>query len=330
MKKRIALVDFSGIYYANALPMCYDKIAEGKIDYNEIEPLLRHKLFKSLLLLTRKLNIALSDIVICCDGRGNWREMFNPYYKQGRKESKEESEINFNELARLQNNFLNDLKVLNFNVVKIAKMEGDDIVASIVAKNKYTNKYKEVVVVSNDKDLVQLLEYPNVHIYASRKDTVIYYDKQVTFNNEDRETIYEQLEMSPKRFLMRQILFGDKTDGVPNVKNPIDFYVNGEGRAKGLGDKEFEKEFPKSLDDNSIQKVLKNYNTKRIAQNTEMIDLKHIPDFYQRVAYRLFVANDEMIQEKPIKANELNSYFVKKGLSDLSNTLSAGFIRVNS
>ena len=103
-------------------------------------------------------------IIITADGRQSWRKAYDTTYKSGRKAQRESHEdINWEVMFGKMNRLLETIdRVTDWFVVKTHSFEADDWFA--VAARYYTDC--EVVVVSYDSDLQQLLVYPNVKIFS--------------------------------------------------------------------------------------------------------------------------------------------------------------------
>jgi DNA polymerase-1 len=94
------------------------------------------------------------------------------------------------------------IEAMNIESYDIENAEADDIIATIVAKNN--EKYNQVVICSPDKDYSQLLVYPNVQQYDTKKKIFITADD-----------IIDKYQIDPSRFIKYQALVGDKCDNVP-------------------------------------------------------------------------------------------------------------------
>lgn len=106
-------------------------------------------------------------VILACDGRGNWRKDVDPNYKANRKAFRESFEdINWDEEFNNFNVFIKQLDSSTpFYILKLNKLEADDIIASAVRFYKDYN----CIIVSTDKDYDQLLSLSNVRIFSSSK-----------------------------------------------------------------------------------------------------------------------------------------------------------------
>ncbi|MBL6664515.1 MAG: DNA polymerase I [Rickettsiales bacterium] len=93
---------------------------------------------------------------------------------------------------------------LSLPILEKAGFEADDIIATI-AKQSAKQGY-EVLIVSSDKDLMQLID-DNISMYDAMKNRLI---------NEDQ--VVEKFMVKPKKVLDILALMGDSSDNIPGVK----------------------------------------------------------------------------------------------------------------
>lgn len=113
----------------------------------------------------RRVGIESTDtIIVACDGRGNWRKDIDANYKADRKEKRESClDIDWTEMYSRFDTLLEDInKGLDWHIIKIDKLEADDIMA--VGCRYFKNN--EVVLVSFDADMEQLAVYPHVKVFS--------------------------------------------------------------------------------------------------------------------------------------------------------------------
>jgi len=116
----------------------------------------------------RKIGIdPFDEIILACDGKGNWRKDYEKEYKANRKAFRESFEdINWSEMFDDFDELLNNLNAgTTWQVIKIDKIEADDI-ASVACRHF---KDKEIILVSYDSDWEQLWYYDNVKIFSILK-----------------------------------------------------------------------------------------------------------------------------------------------------------------
>ncbi len=128
--------------------------------------------------------------------RENFRNDIFPDYKGTRKETPEELIPQFPIIRRV-------VDILNLNFLEMEGYEADDLIATyadLALKQNF-----EVVVVSADKDLMQLIR-PGVEYYDSMKDKF--------FTPAD---VQEKFGVLPEKVVDVQALSGDSIDNVPGV-----------------------------------------------------------------------------------------------------------------
>ena len=128
--------------------------------------------------------------------RQNFRNQIFADYKGTRKETPEELIPQFPIIREA-------VDVLNINHLEMEGYEADDLIATYA--KKALEKGLEVVVVSGDKDLMQLIR-PNVEFYDPMKDKF--------FTPED---VKEKFGVYPDKVVDVQALSGDSIDNVPGV-----------------------------------------------------------------------------------------------------------------
>ncbi len=128
--------------------------------------------------------------------RKNFRNEIFPDYKGTRKEIPEELIPQFPIIHKA-------VEVLNLNHLEMEGYEADDLIATYARKAR--EEGDEVVVVSADKDLMQLIR-DGVEFYDSMKDKF--------FTPED---VKEKFGVYPDKVVDVQALAGDATDNVPGV-----------------------------------------------------------------------------------------------------------------
>lgn len=83
--------------------------------------------------------------------------------------------------------------------------EADDIMATLA--NKYNTQFDETLLVTTDKDMLQLLTMKNVFVYNPQTHKYIY-----------EEDVFEKYSVTPEQFTTYQSLIGDKVDNIPGIK----------------------------------------------------------------------------------------------------------------
>lgn len=189
MTKKVCLVDGSG-YIFRAFYALPPMTSPDGLPVNAVLG------FTNMFLrLTQK--IACDYCLVLFDAkRENFRNQIFPDYKATRKETPEELVPQFPIIREATD-------ALNLNHLEMEGYEADDLIATYAQKALEAGM--EVVVVSADKDLMQLIR-PGVEYYDPMKDKF--------FGPED---VKEKFGVYPDRVIDVQALAGDSTDNVPGV-----------------------------------------------------------------------------------------------------------------
>ena len=193
------LMDFSGIAVAT--------IAVNKVND---ENMLRHMMLNSVRMYNKKFRDQYGQMIICCDGANNWRRGYFPQYKANRRKSRDDSGFDWAEAFRIMHKVKDEIKEnFPYKVIHLEGCEADDIIGTMVEHTQEFGQYEEVMIVSSDKDFLQLQKYGNVRQWSHIPKKEI-------------------KDPHPKLNLIDKILSGDTGDGVPNVLSGDDTFVNGE------------------------------------------------------------------------------------------------------
>ena len=252
------------------------------------ESMIRHMFLNSIRYNRKKFVDDWGEIVICCDSKNVWRKDIFPYYKANRKKSRSESDIDWNELFTVIHKIRDEIdESFPYKVINVDRVEADDIIGTIVHDNgtELNTGGEKFLILSGDKDYIQLHSYANVGQYDPVRKRWIRND-------------------NPDKYLKEHILKGDAGDGVPNVLSADNCLAIGERQrpmtSKRLytlldgGEKEMNEE------------ILSGYH-----RNKMMIDLKEIPQNYK----------DEILEiynkDKGIGREGLFNFFIKHKLKHL-------------
>lgn len=215
------------------------------------EGLFRHMVINSLRSYKQKFGDSYGEIVIACDDKNYWRKQVFPYYKANRKKNREASEINWASVFDTFNRIKNEIReFFPYRVIQVEHAEADDIIATLV--NNYGNKDESILILSGDKDFVQLQTSKNVKQYDPVRKKWINVD-------------------DPKKFLFEHILKGDAGDGVPNVLSDDDTFVS-DKRQRPLTQKKIDKIY------NDGVFLLDKIADRNFMRNKHMVDLSMVPE----------------------------------------------------
>lgn len=124
------------------------------------------------------------------------RTTLDPKYKAHRKPNKDE------DLRKFRNVIVKLINGSGWELIRIDGAEADDIIASLTAKNSME---AQTVVYSNDRDLRQLLSYPN---------TVMFQNPGMFYT---RRMFKIEHGFDPDKYLYYKALVGDKSDNISGV-----------------------------------------------------------------------------------------------------------------
>lgn len=259
---------------------------------NAIQPdLVRHMVINTIRSLKTKFGPEYGELVIACDDRKYWRREIFPPYKGNRKADREKSSINWPALFDILNQIKQELKDnFPYRVIQVEGAEADDVIASICMEfGSELNNGNNILILSGDKDFVQLQCYGNVtqHDPVRKRDVT----------NSD-----------PHKFKNHLILSGDRGDGIPNVLSPDNCIIEGL-RQKPLRETKIEELL--KADFNTLPEDTKR-NWKR---NALLIDLFMIPD-----ALRAKIVAEYHAQEgKP--RDKMFNYFIQHKMKLLMESI---------
>lgn len=256
------------------------------------ENMVRHMILNSLRSYKVKFGEEYGEMVIACDNTNYWRKQRFPYYKANRKKNIESSELNWKSIFECMNKIRAELKeYFPYRVIDVESAEADDIIATLVSKfGSELNTGEKLLILSGDKDFIQLHTYANVAQYDPTRKKWINHD-------------------DPERFLHEHILKGDAGDGIPNVLSPDNVFVVGD-RQRPLTAKKMEKIMGTDLEEMDTV-IARNYS-----RNANLIDLSFTPDYIRDKVMEQYNA-----QEKRDRSKLLN-YFIANKLNNLTEHLS--------
>jgi len=197
------LVDLNQVMISNLMAQIGNH-TDAKLD----ESMLRHMILNTLRYNRQKFHNEFGELVICADDRNYWRRQLFPYYKAARKKSREDSEMDWSSIFNSLNKIREELKeFFPYKVIQVETAEADDIIGAIVhLEGRDLNIGEPILILSGDKDYVQLHKYANVKQYdPTRKRWIRHAD--------------------PEEFLYEHIVRGDASDGVPNVLSADNCFV---------------------------------------------------------------------------------------------------------
>ena len=252
------------------------------------EDLLRHMVLNSLRAYKVRFGEEYGDLVICCDARHYWRRDIFPFYKAGRKKDRAASTLDWTLIFETLNKIRDEIKeYFPYIVLDVDRAEADDIIAVLV---QHASPFDQKLILSGDKDFMQLQKYNNVDQYAPVQKKFIRTD-------------------SPQAFLKEQIIRGDRGDGIPNCLSSDDVLVKGE-RQKSISKKKLSGWMASDPEDWNDSNRLRGYR-----RNEQLIDLEFIPEDLKEQIILQYASSQHGDRSK------LFNYFVKYKLKILMESI---------
>ena len=278
------IVDLSQVMISNLMAQI------GNHTNMEIEEdLLRHMILNSIRSYNHKFKNEYGEMIIACDAGNNWRREVFPYYKANRKKNREKSELNWTQIFETLNKVRDELKAFfPYRVVHVDGAEADDIIGTLVMN--YGDTSEKILILSGDKDFVQLQKYNNVKQY----DPV---QKKFRSTND------------PDRFIKEHIMRGDNGDGVPNFLSSDNCLVIGE-RQKPIASKKIDAWVYKTPEEFCDERMLRGYR-----RNQQLVDLTFIPNDLQKTIWAEYEAQGGKGRQ------HLFNYFIEKKLKNLIESI---------
>ena len=169
------------------------------------ESMVRHMILNSIRMYRKEHHSEYGEVVLTWDSKHSWRRDYFPEYKAGRRKGREESDLNWDDIFGTLNKIRNEIREnFPYKYLEVFGAEADDIIGFVCEENQD----EKIMIISGDKDFIQLQKYPNVKQWSpiTKKD----------INGFD-----------PTIYLKEHILKGDTSDGVPNVLSPDNTFVDG-------------------------------------------------------------------------------------------------------
>lgn len=277
------IVDLNQVMLSNLL-MQLGNHTNAQIEENMV----RHMILNSLRSYRSKFRDEYGELVIACDNSNYWRKKIFPYYKANRKKSREKSDLDWKSIFDCMNMIRAELKeFFPYKVIDVESAEADDIIGTLVNNfGTELNSGEPILILSGDKDFIQLHTYGNVKQYdPTRKKWITHKD--------------------PHMFLKEHIMKGDSSDGVPNILSSDNCFVVGD-RQRPLTAKKIE-QYMKVKPTELETSIARNY-----FRNEQLIDLSHTPEEIRTKVMESYNAQSNKDRSK------LMNYFIANKLRNLT------------
>ena len=169
------------------------------------ENMVRHMILNSIRMYRMEHHSEYGEVVLTWDSKHSWRRNYYPEYKASRRKGREESDLDWDDIFSTLNKIRNEIKEnFPYKYIEVFGAEADDIIGFLCEETRD----EKIMIISGDKDFIQLQKYPNVAQWSPITK------KQVN-------------GFDPTIYLKEHILKGDTSDGVPNVLSPDNTFTDG-------------------------------------------------------------------------------------------------------
>ena len=272
------IFDFNQIAIANLM----EQIGSSKAPVEE--SLVRHMVLNSIRANVKKFK-EYGEVIIACDNKRYWRRDVFPFYKAHRKKNREDSGHDWNSIFECLNKVREELKEFSpYRVIDVDGAEADDVIGVLV--RRFASNKQKIMILSSDKDFVQLHSYPNVSQYSPTLKKAIKTDNA-----------HAQLK--------QLILEGDKGDGIPNILSGDSCIVDGV-RQKALTKVRLAELLNTDIAQDGTDDLKRNWS-----RNKQLIDLSEIP---QSIVESII---SRYIEIKPATRQKFMNYMIANRLKNL-------------
>ena len=240
------IIDYNGIAMGNII------VNQKRMDMNE--DTIRHMILNSIRMHVKNHKDQYGQVVIACDG-GSWRRDVFPQYKWARRNNRTESSLDFDLIFKCLNMVREEISQnMPYKVVHIPNVEADDIIGTLVEQTQEFGQHEDIMIISADKDFIQLQKYGNVRQYSPMTKKFIKDD-------------------NPHSYLFEHILKGDSSDGIPNVLSGDNTFVESI-RQSPMTKKKIQDyvENAENLESYMSSEIYRNYK-----RNQLLVDLAYVP-----------------------------------------------------
>ena len=244
---------------------------------------IRRSIIRVLARIQKQFGSEYGKMILCYDDKSYWRSQVFPYYKKNRKQERETSKYDWDLVFSVLNKIRDEIRRnLPYYVIQVQGAEADDVIATLTRKHGMIDK---ILILSADKDFIQLHSNPNVKQYDPIRNRWI--------ENEN-----------PIQYLQEHIIRGDRSDGIPNILTCDDAIVSGKPQKKMSKEKISSLA---SMDPSEFTNFIRLRNWKR---NAELIDFSRIPN-------SIFDSIISSYSNYEMKTTINLEYFIQNNIQDL-------------
>jgi len=283
------LVDFNQVLISNIMSQIH---SNPNAELNE--NLIRHMVLSSVLYYKRRFGENYGELVFCADSKKNWRKDVFKYYKANRKKMRDKSDFDWILIFDTLDKIKDELKTFfPYKLIEVEGAEADDIIAVICDR---VSEDERVLILSSDKDFLQLHKNDNVFQYSPIQKKML-------------------STRDPKAYLYEHIIRGDSGDGVPNFLSGDDVFVDENKRQKPLRTKKV-KEWLELIKECGPECIFENDDMSRNwYRNQTVIDLSQVPE---KIENKIL---DEFEKSPNGERRFLLKYFIKNRLKNLMESI---------
>ena len=272
---------------ANQIAISHLMVRQKIEDGINIESI-RRSIIRVLARIQKQFGSEYGKMTLCYDDKSYWRSQVFPYYKKNRKQERESSKYDWDTVFSVLNKIRDEIRRnLPYYVIQVQGAEADDVIATLTRKHHIEEK---ILILSADKDFIQLQRHENVKQYDPIRNRWI--------DCED-----------PIHYLQEHIVRGDRSDGIPNILTCDDAIVNGKAQKK------MSKEKISALASMKPEDFTNYIRLRNWKRNSELIDFAKIP--------RPIVDNIMMTYNKYRAKPSIDiQYFIDNNIQDLIDEFS--------
>ena len=246
----------------------------------------RKSIIRVIARIHRRFKSEYGDLVLCYDDKNYWRREIFPFYKKNRKQERENSKYDWDKVFSVLNIIRDEIKDhFPYQVIQVENAEADDVIASLVQQVSLSDKPEPTLILSADKDFIQL----HRHEFVKQFDPIR--NRWITHEN-------------PVQFLQEHIIKGDRSDGIPNILTCDDAIVTGRPQKK------MSKEKITSLASMNPQDFTNFIRLRNWKRNSQLIDLTKIPS---EVVEKIIMMYNTSTHPNNISID----YFIKNNIQDI-------------
>lgn len=276
------LVDFNQVMISNLM-------MTAKTQNDVSEDLLRHMVLNTLRSYRSQFKRKFGEIVICTDSRHYWRKDVFPWYKAGRKEGREKSAFDWNIIFGIFDKIKEELQEnFPYKFLNVMGAEADDVIGVIC---RYYHAEEPILILSSDKDFIQLHKYKGVKQYSPAQKKFVQHPSPIAYTKE-------------------HTIRGDRGDGIPNFLSGDKDLVDGI-RQKSISKKNLELWLTQTPEEIcTTEEMLENWK-----RNDQLVNLERIPELLVNDIRKAFE------KEPKGQRKKLYNYFVMNRLKNLIDVI---------